>query len=96
MDESSQPGDHNAGALYAALAYCLWGLMPLYWRLLGDVPPFELTVHRVLWSTIFVAGVTIARGRSAHIRAIVRTPRLLWTLALTGVLIGCNWALYIY
>jgi chloramphenicol-sensitive protein RarD len=89
-------GDDARGILLAGFAYAFWGIMPLYWRLLSSVPPVELTVHRILWCAIFVAFVAVGRRRLAHLRAIVRTPRLLATLALTSVLITCNWTLYIY
>jgi chloramphenicol-sensitive protein RarD len=92
---ADRPGE-TAGILYAGFAYAAWGVTPIYWRLLGDVPPFELTVHRVLWCALFVAGVTAWRGRLGHIVTILRTPRLLGTLALTSVLISANWTLFIY
>ncbi len=89
-------GDDMRGILLAGFAYGFWGIMPLYWRLLSSVPPLELTVHRILWCAIFVAFVAIGRKRLGHLFAIMRTPRLLATLALTSVLITCNWTLYIY
>ncbi|HXL98637.1 MAG TPA: EamA family transporter RarD [Rhizomicrobium sp.] len=88
--------DETAGIALAAFAYAFWGIMPLYWRLLASVGPFELTVHRILWCAIFVAIVALGRGRLPHVMAIVRTPRVLATLALTSVLITCNWTIYIY
>jgi len=86
----------RAGIIYAALAYGLWGVMPVYWRLLSDVPIFQITVERIVWCAVFVAAVTLARGNLARVLAVVRTPRTLATLALTSVLISGNWALYIY
>ncbi len=89
------PGE-SAGILYAGLAYAVWGVVPVYWRLLGDVPPFELTTHRVLWCALFAGGVTLWRGRLGTISSILRTPGLFGTLALTSVLISANWTLFIY
>ncbi|HEY8696072.1 MAG TPA: EamA family transporter RarD [Rhizomicrobium sp.] len=88
--------DDPRGILYALIAYAVWGIMPLYWRLLSAVPPFELTVHRVLWCALFVLGVTLARGRWPQLLAAIRNRRLLGTLALTSVLISINWTIYIY
>jgi len=88
--------DDSAGIAFAAFAYVAWGIMPLYWRLLDAVPPFELTVHRILWCALTVAGVTLARGRFSRIVSIVQTPRYLGALALTSLLITCNWTIYIY
>jgi chloramphenicol-sensitive protein RarD len=88
--------DDRTGIGFAAFAYVAWGIMPLYWRLLDAVPPFELTVHRVLWCAFTVAGVTLMRGRLSRIVSIVRTPRIAGTLALTALLITANWTIYIY
>src|ERR1043166_1429707 len=88
--------DEGRGILYALIAYAVWGIMPLYWRVLPAVPPFELTVHRVLWCALFVLGVTLARGRWPQLLGVIRDRRLLGTLALTSVLISINWTIYIY
>ena len=76
MDEGHR--DHpeeGKGILLAGGAYALWGFVPLYWRLLSDVGPFEITIHRVLWCTLTVALVTVGRGRALHVLSIF-TPRL--------------------
>jgi chloramphenicol-sensitive protein RarD len=96
MNAAKHTPDDGAGIFYAAFAYAAWGVMPLYWRLLSSVPPFELTVHRLVWCALVVAGVTFARGRAKQILAIIRQPRLFATLALTSVLISVNWTIYIY
>lgn len=88
---------HEArGILWASAAYSIWGLMPLYWRLLGTMSAIELTVHRILWCAVFTVAVTAMRGRIGAIGAIVRTPRQLAALTATSLLITGNWTLYIY
>lgn len=89
-------GDDARGIALAGFSYIFWGFMPLYWRLLDAVPPFELTVHRIFWCALFVAVVALVRGRAEHVAAILRNPRVLATLALTSVLITCNWTIFIY
>lgn len=93
---SSAPPAEGTGILLAGSAYAIWGVVPVYWRFLPEVPPFELTVHRVLWCALFVAGVTLWRGRLSHIFGIVRTPSVIRLLVLTSLLITLNWAIYIY
>jgi chloramphenicol-sensitive protein RarD len=88
--------DDPAGIACAVLSYGLWGIVPLYWRLLDGVPPFELTVHRIVWCALFVMAVALLRGRTAQIITIIRTPRLVGMLALTGFLVSLNWTVYIY
>src|SRR5215469_621469 len=96
MNDATHHPHERTGILYAGLAYAIWGIIPLYWRLLGDIPPFQLTVHRILWCALFLVGVTAVRGRLAHIVTIFRTRGLLLTLALTSILISINWTIFIY
>lgn len=88
--------DDPRGIALALAAYGLWGVVPVYWRLLAKVPPFELTVHRVLWCALFALAVSLARGRWRRLMEIARNTRLLGTLALTSILISINWTIYIY
>ncbi|HEX4078285.1 MAG TPA: EamA family transporter RarD [Rhizomicrobium sp.] len=88
--------DDPSGLACAVLAYGLWGIMPLYWRLLDGVPPFELTLHRIVWCALLVMAVALLRGRRAELVSILGAPRLIGTLALTGLLISINWTVYIY
>lgn len=93
---SATAADDRRGIAYAAVAYVLWGIVPIYWRLLDGVPPFELTVHRIVWCALFVMLIALLRGRLGILRRIVRTPRLVGLLALTSLLISTNWTVYIY
>ena len=45
----------NKGILAAIGAYILWGLFPIYWRLLEEVPAIEILANRMVWSLFFVA-----------------------------------------
>ncbi|HSM94578.1 MAG TPA: EamA family transporter RarD [Rhizomicrobium sp.] len=96
MNAPHHARDDTAGILFAAFSYAFWGIMPLYWRLLDAVPPFQLTVHRIFWCALFVGILAVARGRLPALRQIVTSPRLFATLALTSVLISINWGVYIY
>ena len=91
---NDHPGE-GKGVLYAGVAYAM-EIVPLYWDRLSAVPPFEITVHRVLWCAVSVALITLARGRLWHVLSVVRTPAIILRLALSSVLITANWTLYIW
>jgi chloramphenicol-sensitive protein RarD len=93
---SATPSDSRAGVIYATACYVIWGIIPIYWRLLEHVPPLELVVHRVFWCAITVALVVALQRRLSVIWAAFRNLKLLGTLALTSVLISINWGLYIW
>lgn len=88
--------EERAGVVYAVGAYLLWGFLPLYWWLLHEVGALEMTAHRILWCVVLLGLLTLARGRSGEILAILRTPTTRWTLMLTSALITVNWALFMY
>ncbi len=88
--------DDISGILYAGGTYVLWGFVPLYWALLADVPPVEITLHRILWGALCAAGMTAARGRLMQIAGILRNRETLVALAISSLLIAANWTLYIW
>ncbi len=86
----------RAGLLFGLGAYLLWGILPLYFKLLVLVPPTEIVGHRILWSLVFLAVLATLWRRWPAIRAAVTTSRVLMTLVLTALLIGTNWLIYIW
>lgn len=86
----------NRGLLAAAGAYFLWGLWPLYWRLLEQVPALQIMAHRVIWCAAFVLGYLFIRYRLAWLAPLRNNPRLWILLGTSGLLIGSNWWLYIW
>ena len=96
MTESPEPHNETRGILFAGGAYAIWGVVPLYWQFLSDVPPVEVTFHRILWCSLTGLVVTLARGRIWHFLAVLRTPRVMAALFASSLLISVNWTIYIY
>jgi len=86
----------NKGILYAVGAYFLWGLLPIYWKALHDVPSTQIVAHRLVWSLIFVGLALTVRRNWAWLRKAVRQPRILLTFTLSGTLLTVNWLVYIW
>jgi chloramphenicol-sensitive protein RarD len=86
----------NRGLLAAAGAYSIWGLWPLYWRLLEQVPVLQIMAHRAVWCAVFVLSYLFIRYRTVWLKPLRESPRVLGLLALSGLLIGFNWWLYIW
>jgi chloramphenicol-sensitive protein RarD len=77
-------------------AYALWGVLPLYFKALTHVRSTEIVAHRIIWSLFFLGALATLWKRWPAIRAAITTPRIAMTLAMTSVLIGINWLIYIY
>lgn len=90
------PRDYRTGLMLGIGAYLLWGVMPLYFKALGAVPPTEIVAHRIVWSLGFLAVLVVWWHRWPSIRAALGTSRVMMTLVLTALLIGGNWLIFIY
>lgn len=92
------PGAEIARGMWIAVgSFVIWGLAPLYWKLLEAVPPIQVVMHRVVWSAVFVGGYLFWRdGRHWLGQTLRRDKKLWWMLGLSGVLISGNWGLYIW
>lgn len=86
----------SLGVLYAASAFSLWGIFPLYFKQLAWVPAGELLVHRILWSLVLVAVLLTWRRRWAWLGPVLRQPRVLLAFAASALLLSCNWLTYIW
>jgi len=95
-ENNPSPPNETAGILYAAGAYSLWGFLPLYWHVLSDVPPLELSFHRMVWCALFGVVVCAALGRRKTIWQAVSSRRILLPLMLSSILIAINWTVYIF
>lgn len=86
----------NHGLWATAAAFLIWGLFPLYWRLLAEVPATQIMAHRIVWCAAFIlAYLGYAKGLRWW-QPLVQRPRLLRMLAASAGLIGVNWWLYIW
>jgi chloramphenicol-sensitive protein RarD len=85
-----------AGVLYAGMAFFIWGISPVYWKAMQQVPAFEIVTHRVVWSFVFLIGLTLIQHRWDEFRCVLKNPRTLLTLTLTTLLVSGNWLLYIW
>jgi chloramphenicol-sensitive protein RarD len=86
----------SSGVLQAAIAYAMWGLLPLYFHLMAAVPPLEIVLHRALWSLLFVLVLLAVLRRWAWLRDIARRPRTLATFASSALLLSANWLVYVW
>lgn len=86
----------NPGILYASLAYVAWGLLPLYFRQVADVPALEVVVHRTAWALLFLLAVLGLRRQWAWLPALLRQPRVVLAFALSALLLSSNWLTYVW
>lgn len=85
----------RTGILSAALAFLCWGLFPLYFHAIGDVPAMQILANRMLWSLAFLLIVLGLRRQWSWLHQ-VRQPRIFWSFVASALLLAANWLLYIW
>jgi chloramphenicol-sensitive protein RarD len=85
----------HKGTFYAVSAYTIWGLLPLYWKLLDHVPSTEVLAHRMIWSLLLLAAALAARRQWGWL-ATLREKRARRIYGTTAVLLSINWGVYIW
>lgn len=87
--------DRSGGLAMALGAYLVWGVMPLYLRLVHFVPPYEFIGWRIIWTLPLCLVIVLVRGEGAALIAAIRSSRVLALLSLSAVLITINWVVYV-
>ncbi|HRL37683.1 MAG TPA: EamA family transporter RarD [Ottowia beijingensis] len=85
----------NSGVTAALLAYGLWGLMPLYFRLMAPATAIEVVAHRIVWSLALLLLWLGVRGQLGPLWRRL-DARLLARLALAALLVSINWLTYVW
>ncbi|WOH36863.1 EamA family transporter RarD [Thalassotalea fonticola] len=92
----TQVNENNSGVLNALAAYSMWGLAPLYFKLLEHISAPEILVHRIIWSFVLLVIIVLAMGNWRKVQRILANPKMLAWLLLTSVILGANWLIFIW
>lgn len=84
----------NRGIALGVSAYLVWGVLPMFWKLLESVSSTEILAHRIVWSIVFLAVVISVRHNWEHVRSL--EMRTVARLMGAGLLLAINWGTYIW
>ena len=92
------PQDKEArlGTLAAVAAYTMWGLLPMFWRCLSSVEPFQILAHRIVWALLFALSLLALRGRLGELLSLLKDRKRARYALASGLLVTVNWGLYIW
>lgn len=88
--------DTSKGLWLAIAGYVLWGIFPLYFFALRDVPPTEVLAHRLLWSMCLLLLISVFYKFKVSWLSVLKSKRMLAACALSTVLLCTNWLVYIW
>jgi chloramphenicol-sensitive protein RarD len=86
----------RTGIIYATLAFLSWGLFPLYFHALDEVPAGQILAHRVLWSLLFLMVVLTVRRQWRWLPEVIKQPKVVFSFVASALLLSVNWLIYIW
>jgi chloramphenicol-sensitive protein RarD len=87
---------NNRGVLSAFGAYLIWGLFPIYWKLIKHVPAIQLIGHRIIWSFIFLAVFLLITRQWPAMCSMAADRKVIRVYLIAAVLVGFNWFIYVW
>ncbi|WP_269431514.1 EamA family transporter RarD [Domibacillus indicus] len=92
--------ERKAGAIYTAGSYIMWGLIPMYWKLISDVSAYEILANRIIWSFVFMLVLLLLMKKITPLKQVLKEiiahPRKSLALAAASLLISINWFVFIW
>lgn len=87
---------HNRGIAAGAAAFVMWGLLPIYWKLMAAVPAYEILFHRMSWAFLMTLALLAVSGRLNGFISLFRQRGKFLYFLLTSVILSVNWLIYIW
>lgn len=93
------PADKNSsfwGLVSGASAFLIWGLVPIYYKVIAHVPAGETIIHRIVWSFVFLVPLVCLQGQWHAFTGIFKSLKHLKWLSVTALLVASNWFVFIW
>lgn len=84
------------GVLCALGAYFIWGVAPIYFKSIQEVPAEEILTHRIIWSFFFMILLLTVSRHWSYVRQVLKQPKKILILGVTATTIASNWLIYIW
>ncbi|WP_391557359.1 EamA family transporter RarD [Robertmurraya sp.] len=90
----------KTGAFQAGLSYLIWGILPIYWKLLDHVNAEDILANRIFWSFAFMMVVLFFSKKIGNLYSVLKSfkqnRKEMYALIIASFLISTNWFIYIW
>ncbi len=87
---------HTSAFITGVASFATWGLVPIYWKLLTQVPALEILAHRFVWTIVFLGILLSWQERWREVIGNLRRRRSALFCLGSGIMVGLNWLLFIW
>ena len=95
-DDEDLQKDLVSGTWYAILAFGIWGILPIYWKLFKGASPFEIVGHRIIWTCLLTGIILLLKGKWANLVQVFRQWKKMRGIIYCALLLSFNWVVFIY
>lgn len=92
--------NYKQGIFFGLAAYVLWGILPVYWKALEFVSPFEILSSRFMWSCVFVLLLIIFQKKwllfAKEVKQVFSNVKTGAAMVAAGITISFNWGTFIW
>jgi chloramphenicol-sensitive protein RarD len=97
LSSGSRADGDVTGTLAAIAAFGIWAIFPVYFNQFGPgVSPWEILLHRVIWTLAFLLGFILLSRRLDRVLALMKRPKAMMALAGSALVLGMNWGTFIW
>ena len=86
----------KSGILQVFGSYVLWGIFPVFWKLLAELHSVYVLSSRIVWSAVFCLLLIVLTKKTDELKAVLTDRKMCRTMMCSGVAIAVNWGIYIY
>lgn len=92
--------NYKQGIFFGLAAYVLWGILPVYWKALELVSPFEILSSRFMWSCVFVFLLIIFQKKwplfTKEVKQVFSNVKTGAAMVAAGITISFSWGTFIW
>ncbi|HBM15892.1 MAG TPA: hypothetical protein DD381_06070 [Lentisphaeria bacterium] len=96
LDYNFMKKEKRKGFLNALLAYIMWGILLIYWKLMKDIPSMDILCYRIVFSALFMIIVLAAAKNYYELKTLFFSIRNFILILLRSFCMGANWLIYIW
>ena len=77
-------------------SYVLWGIFPVFWKMLSELNSVYVLSSRIVWSAVFCLLLIVVTKKTEELKQVLSDSKMRKTLMCSGIAIAVNWGVYIY
>ena len=84
------------GSISVLVSFLLWGSLPIFWKLLSNVPSLIVLANRIIWTLVFCFLFLAFQKKLKNIHLLINSRKELCWFVFRSILLGINWFVFVW